>query len=144
MNTHTHTTKRTPAKPATVSPKMQAKLAAKALDGKKALDITLLSLVGRSSVADAMIVATGTSDRHVQTLAHAVVEALEAAGAGIIGVEGLESGWWVLVDTGDIIVHIFQEDARQVYRLEKLWSPEFDDENAAAEALDSLLDLNAG
>jgi ribosome-associated protein len=90
-------------------------------------------------MAEDMLIATGTSRTHVLALAEYTIQALKEAGAEIMGVEGLDNGEWVLIDTGDIIVHIFQEEARELYRLERLWSHSFDmdDDN------DDQLDLTA-
>lgn len=97
-----------------------------ALDDKKAKDITHIPLKGKSSMADDMIIATGTSRTHVRALADYVREALKDAGAPMVSTEGEDEGEWVLVDGGDIIVHIFQPDARDHYRLERLWAHSFD------------------
>lgn len=104
----------------------QLEVANAALTDKKAEDIVPLSLVGKTSMADAMIIATGTSSRHVVTLVDTVCEALAKAGYTVDGVEGQMVGDWVIVDTGDILVHVFQEEARAHYRLERLWSHNFD------------------
>lgn len=104
----------------------QLEIATAALNDKKAEDIVPLSLVGKTSMADAMIIATGTSNRHVVTLIDAVCEALAKAGYTVDGVEGQMVGDWVIVDTGDILVHVFQAEARAHYRLERLWSHNFD------------------
>ena len=77
-------------------------------------------------MADEILIATGTSRTHVLALADAVQQALKKAGAPRVSSEGEEEGQWVLVDGGDIIVHIFQPDARAHYRLERLWAPQFD------------------
>ena len=121
----------------------QIKLAMAALDDKKALDIVPISLKGKSTMADALVIASGTSTRHAQNLAQYVVEVLEDAGVDILGVEGMDSGEWVLVDTGDIVVHVFQEEARELYRLERLWSHTFDDDNATDEEDNPALELTA-
>lgn len=92
------------------------------LDARKAEDIISVDLSGKSDVADRMIVASGTSGRHIASLADAVVEALESAGYEHVPVEGKEGCEWVLVDAGDVIVHIFKPDVRHHYNLEKMWS----------------------
>lgn len=116
-----------PEKPqqATSAPSLTA-AATTALEDKKAHDLTHLPLDGKSSMADDMLIATGTSRPHVLALAENVSKALKDAGAPIVSVEGEEDAQWVLVDGGDIIVHIFQPDARAHYRLERLWSRSFD------------------
>lgn len=103
-----------------------------ALDDKKAQDITVISLKGKSAMADALVIATGTSDRHVTTLVDNVRQALERDGTTVLSVEGTDTGHWVLLDAGSMIVHVFQPEARQMYRLERLWSPTFWDEDDTA------------
>jgi ribosome-associated protein len=94
------------------------------LEDDKAEDIVAIDIRGKSSVADMMIIASGRSQRHVGALADHVTEKLKAAGAGQIRVEGLPHCDWVLVDAGDVIVHIFRPEVRGFYHLEKLWSHE--------------------
>ncbi len=98
------------------------KLAIEALDDLKAQDITVLNISDKSSIADAMVVATGTSDRHVGSLANEVAVQAKAAGESPLGIEGDNSSDWVLVDLGDVIVHVMTQKARDFYELEKLWS----------------------
>ena len=98
------------------------KLAVTALEDLKAQDILVMDIADKSSIADAMIVATGTSDRHVGSLAGEVVEQAKAAGEKPLGVEGESSSDWVLVDLGDVIVHVMTQKSRDFYELEKLWS----------------------
>jgi len=109
----------------------QISLAKTTLDDRKAENIVEISLAGKSSMAEAMLIATGTSRTHVLALADYTLQTLKEAGVAICGVEGLENGEWVLIDTGDILVHIFQEDVRLLYRLERLWQHSFDDANTA-------------
>lgn len=94
-----------------------------ALEDVKAVDITEIDVQGLTSVMDYMIIAGGTSGRHVKALADNLLE--KAAGQGIkpLGVEGQREAEWVLVDLGDIVVHIMQADIRAFYNLEKLWDP---------------------
>ncbi len=92
------------------------------LDSLKAEDIVTVDLKGKSDMADSMIVATGTSGRHVSSLADKVVQALRAAGYNYIHVEGQDTCDWVLVDAGNVIVHIFRAEIRGYYNLEKMWS----------------------
>jgi ribosome-associated protein len=92
------------------------------LDTHKAEQITSIDLTGKSDFADRMIVATGTSARHVGSLADHIVESLRKAGYVHVPVEGKETCDWVLVDAGDIVVHIFRPEARSYYNLEKMWS----------------------
>lgn len=97
------------------------RIAEAALD-KKAEDLVALDVREQSSFADTFILATGTSDRHVRTIADAVVEQAAARGEKPLGVEGLAEGRWVLIDLGDVIVHVFQREVREHYDLERLWS----------------------
>ncbi len=98
------------------------KLILSSLDERKAEKITSIDLAGKSDFADRMVIASGTSNRHVSSLADAVVEALKKAGYISVPVEGKETCDWVLVDAGDIIVHLFKPDMRDYYNLEKMWS----------------------
>ncbi|MEM6986736.1 MAG: ribosome silencing factor [Pseudomonadota bacterium] len=93
-----------------------------ALDGLKAIDVQTLDVGELTSVADFMVIATGTSKRHVTALAERVIERIEEAGMRAQGVEGLDSSEWVLVDLGDVLVHVMQAETRDMYALEKLWS----------------------
>ena len=99
------------------------KTAVTALEAIKARDITLLDVRKLTSLYDTLVIATAESTRQVKALAQHVREAMKAAGATIVGVEGEESGEWVLVDCGDIVVHIMQPAVRRYYNLEELWTP---------------------
>lgn len=92
------------------------------LDENKAEDTMTIDLAGKSSLADAMVVTSGRSHRHVNALADYIVKALKEAGAGTPRIEGVPACDWVLVDTGDVIVHIFRPEVRSFYNLEKMWS----------------------
>ena len=92
-----------------------------ALEDIKARDITVLDVRKITSFYDSMIIASAESNRQAKALAHHVRDRLKEAGASIIGVEGEESGEWVLVDCGDIVVHIMQPAIRAYYNLEELW-----------------------
>ena len=94
-----------------------------ALEDIKARDITVLDVRKLTSLFDTLIVATGESARQVKALANNVRDKLKEAGAVIIGVEGEDAGEWVLVDAGDIIVHVMQPAVRAYYHLEELWTP---------------------
>jgi ribosome-associated protein len=97
------------------------KIAVTALEDIKARDITVLDVRKLTTLYDTLIIASADSNRQVNALAHHVRDELKNAGATIIGVEGEESGEWVLVDGGDIVVHIMQPAVRAYYNLEELW-----------------------
>lgn len=88
----------------------------------KAEDTITIDLAGKSSIADYMVVTSGRSQRHVASVAEDVVKHLHKAGVAHVRVEGLRQGDWVLIDTGDVIVHVFRPEVREFYALEKMWS----------------------
>jgi len=92
------------------------------LDSNKALDIISIDLKNKSSMADYMIIASGTSSRHIQALSEQVLEKLKNNGVKNSKIEGKESLDWKLIDGIDLIVHIFNPDKRKFYELEKIWS----------------------
>jgi ribosome-associated protein len=92
------------------------------LDSNKALDIISIDLKNKSSMADYMIIASGTSSRHIQALSEQVLEKLKNNGVKNSKIEGKESLDWKLVDGIDLIIHIFNPDKRKFYELEKIWS----------------------
>jgi ribosome-associated protein len=98
-----------------------AQVVAGALDDLKALDVSQLDVRHLTTVTDTMIVASGRSDRHVRAIADAVVQKCKKEGHRPIGVEGQNVGEWVLVDLGDVVVHVMLPRAREFYNLEKLW-----------------------
>ncbi len=91
------------------------------LEDDKAQDIVVIDVEGKSPVTDTMIIASGRSQRHVGALADHVLRALKDAGAGRAKVEGLQTADWVLIDAGDVVVHLFRPEVREFYNLEKLW-----------------------
>lgn len=93
-----------------------------AIDNLKGQKIVELDVTELTDVMDHLIIASGTSSRHVKSIANNVVEELKAKGQRPLGVEGLADGEWVLVDFGDTVVHVMQAEARDFYELEKLWS----------------------
>ena len=93
-----------------------------ALEDLKAEDITVLDVRGKTTVTDWIIVATGSSSRHVKSIANSVITAAKKANKVPLGSEGEDDGEWVLVDLGDVIVHIMQRQVREYYDLESLWS----------------------
>ncbi|GMU73368.1 MAG: ribosome silencing factor [Burkholderiales bacterium] len=103
-------------------PDKLAKTAVSALEDIKARDIVILDVRKLTSMTDTIVIASAESNRQVKALARHVREKLEAAGASIIGVEGEESAEWVLVDAGDIVVHVMQPAVRAYYNLEELWT----------------------
>ncbi len=92
------------------------------LDDDKAQDVVFIDLKGKSAVADALIVASGRSHRHVGAMADHLLRALKEEGLGKARVEGLPHCDWVLIDTGDVIIHLFRPEVRQFYNIEKIWS----------------------
>ncbi|MCH8858899.1 MAG: ribosome silencing factor [Proteobacteria bacterium] len=94
----------------------------KSLDDDKAHDIVTIDMMGRSSLCDALVIATGTSSRHVASTAESLAQRLKDAGFGPVRIEGLPRGDWVLIDAGDVIAHLFRAEVRTYYDLEGMWS----------------------
>ncbi len=92
------------------------------LDDDKAEDVVVIDLMGKSPLADTIIVASGRSARHVSALADHVQRSLKEGGFGKVQVEGLPQADWVLIDVGDVIVHLFRPEVRAFYQIEKIWS----------------------
>lgn len=97
------------------------------LDEDKALDVVVLDIAGRSSIADIMVIASGRSQRHVAAMADHVSRTLKEEGFPRPAVEGTERADWVLIDAGDVIVHLFRPEVRAFYDLERIWSDDLDD-----------------
>ncbi|MET3927853.1 ribosome silencing factor [Devosia sp. 2618] len=95
------------------------------LDDAKAEEIVAVDIIGKSSLADHMVVASGRSQRHVGAVADQLVTALRDAGYGKPRIEGLPHCDWVLVDAGDVIVHVFRPEVREFYNIEKMWQADF-------------------
>ena len=95
----------------------------KSLSENKAEDITTIDLRGRTSIGDYMVVASGTSTRLVSSVSQKLVDTLKTDHGRISKVEGKDAGDWVLIDTGDIIVHVFRPEVREFYQIEKMWAP---------------------
>ena len=102
----------------------------KKLDSNKALDIITIDLEGKSSIADFMIIASGTSSRHIQALSEQVYAELINSGIENCKIEGKDSSEWKLVDAHDVIIHIFHPEKREFYDLENMWSEEIPKEKA--------------
>ncbi|WP_309082665.1 ribosome silencing factor [Chelativorans sp.] len=101
----------------------------RSLEDSKAENIVPIDIQGKSPLADYMIVASGRSHRHVAAVADHLIRALKDAGFGNARVEGLSSADWVLIDAGDIIVHVFRPEVREFYNIEKMWqTPDLEDE----------------
>tara|TARA_Y100001934_G_scaffold263176_2_gene338569 strand:+ start:1182 stop:1532 length:351 start_codon:yes stop_codon:yes gene_type:complete len=90
-------------------------------DELKAIDVVTLDVRGKVSYADFLVIASGTSDRHVQSIADKVARDLKDEGTRNLGIEGLQEGNWVLSDYGDVVFHVFHQFTRQVYQLEQIW-----------------------
>jgi ribosome-associated protein len=103
----------------TVSRAIETVLAS--LEDSKAENIVSIDIQGKSSLADYMVVASGRSHRHVAAVADHLLKALKDAGLGNARVEGMASADWVLIDSGDVIVHVFRPEIREFYNIEKLW-----------------------
>jgi ribosome-associated protein len=88
----------------------------------KAEDSVVIDLTGKSSIGDYMVVTSGRSQRHVSAVADHLVKDIESAGSPSVRVEGMRQGDWVLIDAGDVIVHVFRPEVRAFYNLEKMWS----------------------
>lgn len=92
------------------------------LDESKAEDLVALDISGKSALADHMVVASGRSHRHVNAVADHLLRTLKDAGFGTSRVEGLNAADWVLIDTGDVIIHVFRPEVREFYAIEKMWA----------------------
>jgi ribosome-associated protein len=120
---------RKPAAPKTTQPeldRMQAIIVA-SLEDDKAEDIMAIDLAGRASFADRMVVATGLADRQIAAMATHLSDKLHEAGFKKLRIEGANGTDWVLIDAGDIIIHLFKPEARSLYALEKMWGPDLDE-----------------
>jgi ribosome-associated protein len=111
--------------PETVSQRVSAqdtlRIVLARLDDMKAEDTVSIDLTGKSSIGDYMVVTSGRSQRHVASVADHVIKALQQTGLRV-RVEGMTQGDWVLIDAGDVIVHVFRPEVRAFYNLEKMWS----------------------
>jgi ribosome-associated protein len=105
------------------------------LDDDQAIDVRIVPLAGKSSIADHMVIASGTSTRRVGGMAEHILEKLKGAGVSGLSAEGRASNDWVLIDAGDVIVHLFRPDVRAYYDLEKLWEAEVTGEDTDRHAM---------
>jgi ribosome-associated protein len=92
------------------------------LEDMKAEDTVTIDLIGKTSIADSMVVTSGRSNRHVTSIAENAIDGLHKAGLKNVRVEGKRNGDWVLIDAGDVIVHVFRPEVRAFYDLEKMWA----------------------
>jgi ribosome-associated protein len=106
---------------ATAVRKPEVRRIIEAMEDLKAVDIRELDVTGVANFTDHMLFASGTSNRHVKAIAQAVIEAARAAGEPPLGTEGEEQGEWVLVDLGDVVVHVMLPETRAFYDIERLW-----------------------
>ena len=97
------------------------------LEDAKAVDINIIELAGKSSMADYMVIASGTSSRHISYIAEKLKEEIKKKYSINCNIEGTEGGDWVVLDALDAVVHIFRPEIRDIYKLEKLWASDFDD-----------------
>lgn len=98
------------------------------LEDSKAEDIVSINIAGKSALGDYMVVVSGRSNRHVMAIADHLISDLKDEGLGNARVEGLEAGDWVLIDAGDIIIHVFRPEVREFYNIERMWAaPEIED-----------------
>ncbi len=104
------------------------------LDDDKAQDVRTIALEGKSTIADYMVIASGTSQRQVGAMAEHLLENLKAAGLKGVSAEGRSQGDWVLIDAGDIILHLFRPEVRAFYNLEKMWEVNLPDSAGSSSA----------
>ncbi|WP_157018427.1 ribosome silencing factor [Mesorhizobium xinjiangense] len=110
-------------------PDLALKIVLDSLEDSKAENIVSIDIQGKSSLGDYMVVASGRSNRHVSAVSDHLLKTLKDAGLGGLRVEGQASADWVLIDAGDIIVHIFRPEVREFYNIEKMWqAPDLEDE----------------
>ncbi len=105
-----------------INAKTISDLVLKSLDDDQGIDIMSIDLAGKTSIADIMIVASGRNSRHVAAMAEHISSVLKDNGAGRLKVQGLENADWVLIDAGDVIIHLFRPEVREFYSLETIWT----------------------
>lgn len=118
-----------------MTPDILRDLVVDTLEDRKAINVTSLPVAHLTTIADHMVIASGTSNRHVNALSQYVLDSVKENEGRVNGVEGKESAEWILIDLGDVLVHLMQEETRGFYDLERLWG-DFpgDDENSGAGA----------
>lgn len=102
------------------------------LDERKAQNITIIDVIGKTSVTDYMVIVTATSERHAKALSNYVIEKVKENGVTPLGVEGQQGSDWILLDLGDVILHLMTAQSREFYQLEKLWSVDRVEEESIA------------
>ena len=107
--------------PSDLAPRAMADLVVDAASDKKAEDILVLNVSEVTTIADLFVIVSGRGERQVQAIADEIVEKAKAAGRQPVGIEGYSAGRWVLIDLGDVVVHAFVPEERELYRLERLW-----------------------
>ena len=117
-----------PAKNQQPTPDQVLDLVLQSLDDDKGVDVISIPLHGKSTMADFMVVASGASSRHIASMAEHLEFKLKKAGLTVLGKEGLAQADWVLLDTSDVIVHLFRPEVRDFYQLERMWAPAGPDE----------------
>ena len=110
-----------------MKPEAIKKLALQALDALKAENVIIIDVRNHANFTDFMIIASGSSTRHVKSIANELIETAKSGNLPPLGVEGEDVGEWILVDLGDVIVHVMLPETRQFYELEKLWGEELAD-----------------
>lgn len=116
------------------APRALLTLILQTLEDHKADDVVVIDLAGKSTIGDHMVVASGRSSRQVIALADQLVQALKAHGVVGITPEGIRQGDWVLIDAGDVIIHLFRPEVREFYSLEKMWEADFPEPARSADA----------
>ncbi|MEK8129368.1 ribosome silencing factor [Paenibacillus filicis] len=106
----------------TIQPEALMKLAVDAAEDKKALNLVALNLIGISLISDYFVICHGNSETQVQAIATEIRKRAEEQGARLRGLEGMDTARWVLIDLGDVVVHVFHRDEREYYNIERLWS----------------------
>lgn len=117
---HPSPDRKTLAKEPTLKTEEIARHAARSALDRKALDVVVLDVRGRTGYADYLVIASGTSDRHVQSIAELIAQEAKQAGIPVVGTEGAREGQWALIDLGPVVAHVFHEYTREVYNLESL------------------------